>query len=315
MTEAQAAAIVLLLAVALDLAFGDPPNRYHPVAWIGRALAIGRRRLCHGRPLALLARGAVLALGVAALAGGAGLALDAVAGRLGIAGLLLQAVALKSTLGLRGLAEAATRVAAALERGDLAAARALVGRDLVSRATEDLDERQVTSAAVESTAENLTDGFVAPLCCFLLFGLPGALVYRAINTADAILGYREGPLEHFGKVAARLDDILNLIPARLSAYAIVLGAPLGGGDVRRALSVMRRDRRLTASPNAGWTMAAMAGALGVALEKSGAYRLGDGRLPTAPHIRRGVRVVVSAAAILLIVGLALGLLTLAMSNS
>jgi len=290
--------------VALDLACGDPPNRYHPVAWMGRALAIGRRRLCHGRPLALLARGAVLTLGVAALAGGAGLALDAVAGRLGIAGLLLEALVLKSTLALRGLVVAARRIAAALERGDLDAARALVGRDLVSRATEDLDERQVTSAAVESLAENLTDGFVAPLCCFLLFGLPGALVYRSINTADAMLGYRDGPLEHFGKVAAWLDDVLNLLPAPLSACAIVLGAPFGGGDARRALAVMKRDRGLTASPNAGWTMAAMAGALGVALEKSGAYRLGDGRLPTAPHIRRGVRVVMSAAAILLIAGLA-----------
>lgn len=275
---------------------------------MGRALAAGQRRLCHGRPLALLARGAVVTLGVAALAGGAGLALDTLAGRLGIAGLLLQALALKSTLALRGLAEAATRVASGLERGELADARALVGRDLVARPTGDLDEGQVASAAVESIAENLTDGFVAPLCCFLLLGLPGALVYRAINTADAMLGYRDGPLEHFGKVAARLDDVLNLLPARLSACAIVLGAPFGGGDARRALTVMTRDHGLTASPNAGWTMAAMAGALGVAVEKSGAYRLGDGRLPGAAHIRQGVRVVMSAAAILLIAGLASWLL-------
>ena len=186
------------------------------------------------------------------------------------------------------------------ERGDLAAARAALARDLVSRRTEDLAEGQVASAAVESVAENLTDGFVAPLCFFLAFGLPGALVYRAINTADAMLGYREGTLEEFGKLAARLDDVLNLIPARLSAGAIVLAAPFGGGDARRAFTVMRRDQGLTASPNAGWTMAAMAGGLGVAIEKAGAYRLGDGALPTAGHIRQSVSIVRRASAIALV---------------
>lgn len=263
---------------------------------MGRALAAGQRRLCRGRPFALLARGAALTLAVAALAGGAGLGLDTLASQLGVAGLLVQAVVLKSTLALRDLAGAATRVATALERGDLAAARAVLSRDLVSRRTEDLAEGEVASAAVESVAENLTDGFVAPLCFFLAFGLPGALVYRAINTADAMLGYREGPLEDFGKVAARLDDLLNLIPARLSAYAIVLAAPFGGGDARRAFTVMNRDHRLTASPNAGWTMAAMAGGLGVMVEKAGGYRLGDGGLPAARHIRLSVRIVMLASA-------------------
>jgi len=264
---------------------------------MGRALALGRRRLCRGRPLALRARGAALTLGVAALAGGAGLALDLAAGHLGIVGVLLQAVVLKTTLALRGLGEAAERVAAALDRGELATARAALSRDLVSRRTDDLAAGQVASAAVESVAENLTDGFVAPLGFFLLLGLPGALVYRAINTADAMLGYREGPLEEFGKVAARLDDLLNLVPARWSACAIVLAAPFAGGDARGALRVMRRDHRRTASPNAGWTMAAMAGGLGVALEKPAAYRLGDGALPTAAHVRRSVRIVMRASAL------------------
>lgn len=275
---------------------------------MGRALAAGRRRLCRGGSFALLARGAALTLAVAALAGSAGFGLDALASRLGIAGLLVEALALKSTLALRGLAEAATRVAAALEGGDLAAARAALSRDLVSRRTEDLTQGQVASAAVESVAENLTDGFLAPLCCFLVFGLPGALVYRAVNTADAMLGYREGPLEHFGKLAAWLDDVLNLIPAWLGAWAIVLAAPFGGGDARRALAIMTRDHRLTASPNAGWTMAAMAGALGVSVEKPGVYRLGDGGLPTARHIRLSVGVVMRASVIALVAAIALFLM-------
>jgi len=112
-----------------------------------------------------------------------------------------------------------------------------------------------------------------------------------------MLGYREGALLYFGRVAARLDDLFNLVPARLAAASLVAAAWLAGGDARRALMTMRRDHGRTASPNAGWTMAAMAGALGVALEKPGAYRLGDGRLPAPHDIARSVRVVGVAAAI------------------
>jgi len=288
---------VLLLAVALDLAFGDPPNRFHPVAWLGRALAVGRRLLCRGSPPALLFGGALLTVGVAALAALAGALVETMAQRLGPFGLVLEALALACLVSLRGLAAAARRVAAALERGELDAARALVGRDLVSRPTAALDAGQVASATVESVAENLTDSFLAPACFFLAGGLPGVAAYRALNTADAMFGYREGALEHFGKVAARLDDLANLLPARLAGSAIVAGAALAGERACLALTVLRRDRRLTASPNAGWTMAAMAGALGVALDKPGAYRLGDGSLPSAGDIIRSLRVFAWASAV------------------
>lgn len=288
---------VLLLALVVDLAFGDPPNRFHPVAWLGHALARGQRRLGRGSPAALLLGGALVTLGGAAVAALVALLVEAVARGLGPLGLVLEALALACLVSLRGLAAAARRVAEALELGDLAAARALLGRDLVSRPTAGLDAGQVASAAVESVAENLTDSLLAPACFFLVLGLPGAAVYRAINTADAMFGYREGTLERFGKVAARLDDLLNLLPARLGGCAIVAGAPLAGGSARRALAVMWRDHRLTASPNAGWTMAAMAGALGVALEKPGAYRLGDGPPPRTADIARAIRVVAWASAL------------------
>ena len=143
---------------------------------------------------------------------------------LGAGGLLLEAVALKSTLALRGLAAAGRDVAGALQRGDLAAARTSVGRHLVSRPTATLRVEQVAAGAIESVAENLTDSFVAPLLFYLVFGLPGAFAYRALNTADSMLGYREGALEYFGKLAARLDDVANLVPARLSALALVVAA-------------------------------------------------------------------------------------------
>ncbi len=258
-------------------------------------ISAGRRRLAVGSPIALFLRGAVLIAVVAALAVLAGWAVALAAARLGAFGLVLEALALKTTFALRGLATAASAVASDLERGDLDAARASVGRDLVSRPTTPLDDTGVASATIESVAENLTDSIVAPLAFYAVLGLPGAALYRAINTADAMIGYRDGDLEHFGKAAARLDDLLNLVPARLAALVLVVGAVVAGADARRAFAVMRRDRRRTASPNAGWTMAAMAGALDVALEKPGHYVLGDGHPPRARDIARSVSVFWCAA--------------------
>ena len=287
----------MLAAIVFDLAFGEPPNPVHPVAWLGRALGGGRSWLCRGSRRALLVRGAGVTLAVAALAGTAGALLHALGARLGTAGLALEAAVLALLLSVRALVAAARRVATHLRRGDLHAARASVGRDLVSRRTDALDSPRVASAAVESVAENLTDAFVAPACFYLVFGLAGAAVYRAVNTADAMFGYREGPLEHFGKVAARLDDALNFLPARLAGWAVVVAGALAGGRGSGALAAMRRDRRRTASPNAGWTMAAMAGALGVTLEKPGAYRLGAGPLPDPEAIDRACRVLALAVVV------------------
>jgi adenosylcobinamide-phosphate synthase len=167
----------------------------------------------------------------------------------------------------------------------------------VSRPTSELDAGQVASATVESVAENLTDGLVAPALFFLMGGLAGAAVYRAVNTADAMIGYRDGPLEYFGKLAARLDDIFNLIPARLAALSLVTGALAVRESAGGALAALLRDRRRTASPNAGWTMAAMAGALGVRLEKPGAYRLGAGDLPGVDDVDRSLRVLAAAVSV------------------
>lgn len=271
------------------------------MAWIGAAVGAGRRRLAWGGPTRLVLAGAGLTIGVAALAALVAWGISDAVRRLGPPGLVLEAIALKSTLSLRGLAAAARAAADLLARGDLAGARAAVGEHLVSRPTAALDEARVASAAVESVAENLTDSVVAPVLAYLILGLPGAVAYRAVNTADAMIGYHEGALEHFGKVAARLDDFLNLVPARLAALAIVAAAPLAGGSGGAAWRVMRRDGRRTASPNAGWTMAAMAGALRLALEKPGAYRLGDGRWPGPDDVRRSVRLVTWAALLSILV--------------
>ena len=289
--------VVLLLALAIDLVFGDPPNRYHPVAGIGRLLGAGQRWLCHGSPSRLLVAGALTMIAIAGLAGVAATLVSRISAGLGIAGILLEALALSSLLSLRDLIGAARSVARDLDRGDLAAAREAVGYHLVSRPTAALDEGQVASATIESVAENLPDSLVAPVCFFLAGGLVWAAVYRVINTADSMLGFRRGPLEYFGKSAARLDDLVNLIPARIAGLSLVAGAALAGESPSGALAAIRRDRRRTQSPNSGWPMSAMAGALGVILEKPGVHRLGAGAPPLAADIERAIRVVAAASAL------------------
>jgi len=162
----------------------------------------------------------------------------------------------------------------------------------VSRDTAALSEREIAGAATASLAENLTDSIVAPLLYAALFGLPGAAVYRFINTADAVLGYRTPELENFGYAAARADDLLNLVPARLAALLLLAAAALSGAHVRSASRGCWRDRRRTPSPNGGWTMALMAHALGVRLEKRGVYSLNpEGRSPVAADVAAAGRLV------------------------
>ncbi len=151
---------------------------------------------------------------------------------------------------------------------------------IVSRDVRELDKPALISAVVEMTSESLTDSIVAPLFYWIIFGLPGAIAYRVINTFDAMIGYH-GRYEYLGKFAARADDVLNYIPARISGLLLVAAAFTTGADGRQAWSIMRRDHGRTESPNAGWTMAAVAGALGVELEKRDFYRLGI----TMPRLR------------------------------
>jgi len=249
----------MALAVGLDLLIGEPPSAGHPVAWLGRALGTLEARL----PRRTIGDGAAALLAVTGAAVALATVVSRVARRLGRLGCLVEALALKPAFALRRLATAAGEVERALGGGDLVDARRLVGRHLVSRATADLDPALVTSAAVESVAENLADSVVAPLLAYAAGGLGGAWAYRVVNTADAMWGYRGGRYEWFGKPAARLDDLANLVPSRAAAVAIAAGASAVGEDGRGAWRVARRDHRRTASPNAGWPMAAMTGALGV----------------------------------------------------
>jgi adenosylcobinamide-phosphate synthase len=284
---------ILLGAPALDLAFGEPPGWLHPVVWMGRVQGALRRRAPR-RPVPAFLWGAFMAAVGPCVFGG--LTWLALAQTHGVARWLLAVFLLKSAFAVRALATAGRGVARPLAAGNLDAARAAL-RNLVSRETRSLTTPLVAAAAVESVAENASDSFVAPLFFFAIAGVPGAVAYRAVNTLDAMIGYR-GELEWLGKAAARLDDLANLVPARVTALLLALASPLGRGSIARAVAIWARDRRLTESPNAGHPMATMAGALGVELEKAGHYRLGRGLRAAMPaDIDRAVRIMLGAAAL------------------
>ena len=297
------------LALILDLILGDPPNCYHPVAWMGTAIAAAQRRAPRQGRLVPLAYGALLVAGGAAAAGAVGCLLERAISRLpGPWHWLAEAGLLKTTVALRGLASAAREVQQALETGDLPKSRHLVAWHLVSRDTSALTASQVAAATIESVAENTSDGIIGPLFYYALCGLPGALAYRFVNTADSMLGYRDPAREWLGKAPARLDDLVNLAPARITAALFILATALVNKNALTARRIWQRDARMTDSPNAGHPMSAMAGALGVELEKVGQYWLGaGGRPPAAKDIGGAVRLMRIATALgaVLLVGLSL----------
>ncbi len=282
----------VFFALLIDLTLGDPPNLFHPTAWMGILIAFLSRHRPRGRAWAELLYGGMLMLVGLTVTTGTGLALAWLFARLPLpVDWLLNALILKTTFSLRGLDRAAGEVQAALEQGDLSEARRLLSWHLVSRDTSQLTSGQVAAAAVESVAENASDSLIAPLFFYALGGLPLALAYRFVNTTDAMLGYRDPEREWFGKIPARLDDVLNFIPARLTGLLLVCGAALGGSSAGKAWKIMLRDARLTASPNAGVPMSAMAGAISIELEKAGHYHLGAGlNAPQITDLRRARRI-------------------------
>ncbi len=255
-----------LLALAIDRWIGEPPNRLHPVVGMGKLISLLTRHATTSRRSQVLCGGVLAGIVSVTPALLSAVVLRRV-DRWPLK-LLLEAWLLKTCFAYRALEVAVTSVTLPLAAGDIPAAREALGA-LVSRDRSTLDTPSIAAAAIESMAENLSDSFVAPLLAYVLAGVPGAMFYRAVNTADAMIGYR-GQYEYLGKASARLDDLLNIIPARLTAVLLISSA---GGQAGNAWQVLRQDHGLTASPNAGWPMAATAGALGVSLEKAGYYNL------------------------------------------
>lgn len=264
---------ILLFALALDSALGDPRWLYravpHPVVLIGRLIerwekVLNRPHLSRGWKIW---QGTLLSLGIVALSALAGTLITLLSDWLSAwltGGWILEVLAVSSLLAFRGLYDEVKRVASFLRRS-LADGRWAVSK-IVGRDPESLDEAGVSRAAVESLAENFSDGVVAPVFWYCLLGLPGLCAYKAINTLDSMIGHKNARYEAFGKFAARLDDLANLIPARLAGFFFVLAAAFHpAADHRKAWRIMLRDAGKHNSPNAGWQEAAVAGALDFAL--------------------------------------------------
>ena len=290
-------------ALLLDALFGEPPESVHPTVFMGRVISIFEKRALRlESPRSRRIAGIVLALSLPSLVFiSTRKVLDAVPGLLRW---MIGAVFISTTLSMRGLAEAARSVERELREGRLEGARDHVG-EFVGRDTNGLSESDICRAAVESVAENTSDGVVAPMLYGLLFGAPGALAYKAVNTLDSMVGHPQPPYAEFGWASARLDDLANLAPSRTSVFAAaaISGRPL------RTLRITRRYGPLTASPNAGRAEAAFAGALGVRLGGTNAYDgvlregpvLGDGHLPATEDIRRAVKLMRRCCAFLALV--------------
>ena len=308
----------------LDAIFGDPAWLPHPVVLMGKAITALEKRLrtqFPKTPQGELCGGAVLA---AVLPVGTFL-ITALVCRLSaalhpLAGLAVQMFWCAQALAAKGLAQESRNVYKELQKQDLPAARKAVAR-IVGRDTQNLTAEGVTKAAVETVAENASDGVIAPLLYMLLGGAPLALTYKAINTMDSMLGYKNQKYLYFGRAAARLDDVANYLPSRLAGLLWVAAAALTGSSARGAWKIWRRDRRNHASPNSAQTESACAGALGVQLAGPAYYfgeyydkpTIGDALRPVEPKdILRADRMMYAESLLALVLGIALRLLVLAM---
>lgn len=296
------------LALLLDAAFGEPPERVHPTVLMGRAISVFEKWVegIEG-PRSRRLAGIALALSLPALA--------FVTTRKALAALpgglrwTAGAALISTTLSMRGLAEAAESVDRALYEERLEEARERVGH-VVGRDTDDLSRDEVCRAAVESVAENTSDGVVAPMFYGLLFGAPGALAYKAVNTMDSMVGHPQPPYDEIGWASARLDDLANLAPSRTTALLVAVGS----GRPILTYRISQRYGPLTASPNAGMVEAAFAGALGVSLGGANVYggvlrpgpTLGEGHPPLHDDIRRSVGIMRRCCVLLCVLALLLG---------
>ena len=258
----------LLLGFGLDLLLGDPSWLPHPIRAIGALIAALEkvlRKLFPKRQGGELAGGAALVILVLALSGGFTLLVLWLCGQVGLwLRFLAETVLCYQLLATRSLKGESMKVYQALKAGDLEGARHAVSM-IVGRDTQRLDEAGVARAAVETVAENASDGVIAPLIFLAIGGAPLGMVYKAINTMDSMVGYKNDRYLWFGRCAAKLDDLVNFIPARLAGLLMCLGAGFSGFDGPNALRIFRRDRKNHKSPNSAHTEAAAAGALHIQL--------------------------------------------------
>ena len=282
--------LIIAFALGLDFTFGDPKSKYHPTAWIGTLIA-KLTPLAQNQNTSVEKLGGIfivtIPVGIVVtllLILDTGISLLTADWITMVVSTVIGVILLKSTIAIRGMERYAQAVIVSLEQGDLDSAREKLSM-IVKRNTKSLDQNHVISGVLESISENTVDGITGPLFYYALFGLPGAFVYRVVNTADSMIGYKTDIFKNVGWFGATCDTILNYIPSRLTGLVMIISAIILQNNWKESYKIMLRDGKKTTSPNAGYPMAALAGALETKFEKINHYQLGDGQTSlTKEHV-------------------------------
>ncbi|MDE1826787.1 MAG: cobalamin biosynthesis protein [Thaumarchaeota archaeon] len=293
----------VILAIGLDLVLGDPKNRYHPTVWIGTLIGKFAPLVRSNNSASEKLGGLVLVVSIVTLVAVLAFYIDQVFAYLAsldlnelpkilvlTASVFTIGLLLKTTIAVKGMQRHASQIMDSLSRNDLDQARARLSM-IVKRNTKNLDKQHIISATLESISENTVDGITGPLFYFAFFGLAGAFVYRTVNTVDSMIGYKTDLFRNLGWFGANCDKVLNFVPSRLTSLIMILASIIVGSNWKHSLEVMKRDGPKTESPNAGYPMATMAGALGVKFEKLDHYVLGDGSTEfTEKHFKTAISI-------------------------
>jgi len=282
--------LVVGIALILDLIFGDPKNKYHPTSWIGGFIA-KLTPIAKNQNPTIERIGGILIVTITSiivilllLTLNIGVSLISVDFVSLILSIIVGGLLLKTTIAIRGMEKHAKAVLESLDQGNLDMAKSNLSM-IVKRNTKNLDKNHVISGVLESISENTVDGITGPLFYYAFFGLPGAFVYRVINTADSMIGYKTNIFRNIGWFAATCDTIMNFIPSRLTGLVTIISAAILQNNWRESYKIMMRDGKKTKSHNAGYPMAALAGALETKFEKINHYELGDGKITlTKEHV-------------------------------
>ena len=272
---------IIGFAILLDLIFGDPKNKYHPTAWIGNLIAKLTPITRNQNPVLEKIGGIILIIIISSivifllLTLNIGISLISTDPISLIVSVIVGAFLLKTTIAIHGMEKHAKAVMDSLDQNNLEMARDNLS-SIVKRNTKNLDKNHIISGVMESISENTVDGITGPLFYYAIFGLSGAFVYRIINTADSMIGYKTDFFKNLGWFAATCDTILNYIPSRLTGLIMVVSAAILQNNWKESYNTMIRDGKKTESPNAGYPMAALAGALETKFEKINHYKLGGG---------------------------------------
>ncbi|MCH7560748.1 MAG: cobalamin biosynthesis protein [Nitrosopumilus sp.] len=274
---------IISIAIFFDFTFGDPKNKYHPTAWIGGLIAkltpfaINKNHVIEklgGILVVTITLSIVILLLLMLNIGISLISIDIISL---IVSIIIGGLLLKTTIAIRGMEKHAKAVLESLDHDNLDMARTNLSM-IVKRNTKNLDKNHVISGVLESISENTVDGITGPLFYFALFGLPGAFLYRVINTADSMIGYKTDIFRNVGWFSATCDTILNYIPSRLTGLVMIISAAILQNNWKESYKIMIRDGKKTESSNAGYPMAALAGALGTKFEKINHYKLGNGEI-------------------------------------